>query len=220
MQRHDIERISRQVMAKNGCHSIILYGSWARGCATEASDVDLLCIRQSGPDVRDACVVDDVYIDAFIYSEATLVEPTPALLRVLGGQVLHERDGLASSFLTKLQLLHDRGPEPISDDERTAALLWSKKMQDRFRGQGGLEANFRRMQLLTQSLEDYFVLRGLWFRGPKESFSWLLQHDAATHKLFERAARPGAGDDDLAELVRIVYTALKTGSRSSTQEAG
>jgi hypothetical protein len=48
----------------------------------------------------------------------------------------------------------------MSDDARKTARLWSSKMLDRFRGRRGLEPNYRRMPLFTQSLEDYFALRG------------------------------------------------------------
>jgi hypothetical protein len=93
----------------------------------------------------------------------------------------------------------------MADDLRQVTLLWSNKMLDRFRGQPDLEAQYRRMQLLQQSLEDYFALREVWFRGPKEGFAWLLQHDAATLHLFESAAQPHASDAAFAALVHAVY---------------
>lgn len=192
-------------MEAHGCHTAILYGSWARGDATSNSDVDLILVRENGPAVRDARVVEGTYIDAFIYPEAELAAPSPSLLRVLGGNVIRERDGFGSALLAKLRAFHDRGPTPLPDDERRALLIWSQKMLDRFRGQRGLEADYRRSFLLIQALEDYFTLRNAWFRGPKEAFAWLLQHDGAVYSLFERAARPGAGDDAFADLVQAVY---------------
>jgi Nucleotidyltransferase domain len=205
MEHSKIERISLSVMAAHGCHTAVLYGSLARGQATDTSDLDLLCVRRDGPNVRDAHIEDGIYVDAFIYSEASLATPEPALLRILGGWVLCEADGYGTELLARLQSLHDRGPEPMSDDARRAAVLWSSKMLDRFRGQRGLEPNYRRMQLFTQSLEDYFALRGLWFPGPKAAFAWLHRHDARSHGQFERTAQPDATDADFAELVRAVY---------------
>ena len=47
--------IVEHVMTKHQCHTLILYGSWARGDATATSDYDLLAIRQRGKKVvRDA----------------------------------------------------------------------------------------------------------------------------------------------------------------------
>jgi predicted nucleotidyltransferase len=116
MSRREIERIALNIMAEHGCHTVILYGSWARGQATQDSDVDLLCIRESGPDFRDARIVERIYIDAFIYPEAALKSPDTSLLRVLGGVVLHERDGFGSGLLVQLQELNDRGPTRWSED--------------------------------------------------------------------------------------------------------
>lgn len=207
MSPQEIERIALTVMNDHGCHTMILYGSRARGDATPQSDIDLLCVREDGPAARDARVVEGVYVDAFVYPEAKLQTLEPSFLRVLGGVVLRERDGFGAAFLTRLRELHDRGPAPLPDDERQALMVWSQKMLDRFRGQRGIEASYRRMSLLTQALDDYFVLRNTWFRGPKEAFAWLLQHDNPAYAVFERAAQPGASDGDFSDLVQTVYRA-------------
>jgi predicted nucleotidyltransferase len=205
MDIRDIERLILEVMLSHGCHTAILYGSWARGRANPQSDVDVLYVREAGPAFRDARIVGGIYLDAFIYPEADLVTLEPPFLRVLGGRVIREVNGFGSALLAKLQELHDRGPVPMSDDLRQVTLLWSRKMLDRFRGQSDLEAQYRRMQLVLQSLEDYFALRQIWFRGPKEGFAWLLEHDPATHHLFESAAQPYATDAAFAALVQAVY---------------
>ncbi|HEX6767354.1 MAG TPA: nucleotidyltransferase domain-containing protein [Polyangiaceae bacterium] len=205
MDRSKIERISLDVMGAHGCHTAVLYGSWARGQATAQSDLDLLCVRREGPNLRDARIVDGVYVDAFISTEASLETPEPALMRVRGGCVLCEADDCGTRLLEKLEAMHERGPEPMTDDLRAVVLLWSKKMLERFRGLSGLEPNYRRMQLFTQSLEDYFALRGRWFPGPKDAFVWLEQHDSSAHERFTRAARSDASDGDFEELVRAVY---------------
>jgi hypothetical protein len=205
MDHEEIERIALTIMDAHGCHTTILYGSHARGDATLHSDIDLICIREDGPAVRDARVVDGIYVDAFIYPEAALKTPEPPLLRVLGGFVIRERGGFGSALLTRLRELHDRGPTPLPDDERRALVIWSQKMLDRFRGRRGLDADYRRMSLLIQALEDYFVLRNTWFRGSKEAFAWLQQHDSPAYMLFERAAQPGASDGAFSDLVQAVY---------------
>ena len=205
MNHQEIERIALALMDAHGCHTTILYGSLARGDATPDSDVDILCVREDGPSFRDARIEDGIYIDAFIYPEAALAAPEPSLLRVLGGTVIRERDGFGAALLAKLRDIHDRGPAPIPDDEQRAVRLWSRKMLDRFRGQRGIEADYRRMQLLLQSLEDYFSLRKSWFRGSKEAFAWLRQHDPRAYQQFERAAQPGASDAAFAELVQTIY---------------
>jgi hypothetical protein len=201
-----IERLVSQVMDAHGCHTAIVYGSRARGDATPDSDLDLLCVREGGVAFRDARVVDGVYLDAFIYPESALATLDPAFLRILGGTVVRERDGFGTALLARVREMHDRGPPETPEDERRALVVWSQKMLDRVRARANdVAANYRRMQLLVRALEDYFALRGTWFRGEKEAFAWLRQHDAATYARFERAAEPSASDAALADLVRAVY---------------
>jgi hypothetical protein len=201
----EIERFALELMAAHGCHTALLYGSRARGYATPESDVDLLFVREDGPSFRDAHVANGLYIDAFVYPESALATPEPSLLRVLGGIVIQERDGFGTALLGKLRALDQRGPAAMPDDERRAVVLWSRKMLDRFRGQRGVEADYRRMQLLLQALEDYFALRNAWFRGSKQAFAWLREHDGPMYDRFERAARADASDADFEEIVRMVY---------------
>lgn len=205
MKQEDIERIVMPLMEAHRCHTVVLYGSHARRDATESSDIDVLFVREDGPAARDARVVDGVYVDAFIYPEAALNKVEPSLLRLLGGVVLREREGFGTALLRRIGELEARGPAPLPDDERRMLVVWSHKMLDRFRGQPGVEANYRRRSLLVQALEDYFTLRNGWFRGPKVAFAWLLENDVATYRAFERAAEPGATDEALADLVRAVY---------------
>lgn len=68
-----------------------------------------------------------------------------------------------------------------------------------------VEASYRRMQLYSTALEDYFALRGAWFSGPKASFAWLRANDSSAYRAFARAAEAGAGDSDFADLVAAAY---------------
>lgn len=42
-----IEKISRRLREQYGASDVILFGSYAKGCATEDSDIDLLVISDS-----------------------------------------------------------------------------------------------------------------------------------------------------------------------------
>jgi len=204
----DQDRIGATALAiadAHGCHTVVLYGSRARGDADDGSDVDLLCIRDDGPAVRDSRYVDGVYFDAFVSPRDAVATPDAALLRILGGQVMRERDGEGTALLDRVRALFERGPDPLPADEQTARVVWARKMLDRVRGKDGVDAEFRRLSLIVQALEDYFALRGLWFRGPKVAFPWLLTHDDAAHQAFETAMRPAADHDALLALVDAVY---------------
>lgn len=198
-----IERLVAQVMELHGCHTAVLYGSWARGDATPASDVDVLYVREGGATVRDARIVDGVYLDAFVYPESAFDTLDPSVLRILGGIAVHERDGFGTALLARVQEMNDRGPPPMPDDQRQALVTWSQKMLDRFRTSRGLEIDYRRMYLAVQGLQDYFALRNAWYPGEKEAFAWLREHDPSTYALFERATQ--LSDSALADLVAAVY---------------
>lgn len=189
MDRPAVERLAVQVMEAHGCHTAIVYGSWARRDATPASDVDLVCVRESETAVRDARVVGDVYLDAFVYPQSALETLEPSFLRILGGTVVRERDGFGAALLARVREMNDRGPPTMPDDERQALVVWSQKMLDRIRGRRDVEVDYRRMCLLVRALGDYLSLRNTWYRGEKEAFAWLRQHDASTYTLFQRALR-------------------------------
>jgi predicted nucleotidyltransferase len=205
MDRRQVGDIALLVMEEHACHTVILYGSYARGDATPHSDIDLLAVREGGATVRDARVVQGAYLDAFVYPEAKLESLDASFLRLLGGVVMAERNGFGRALLERVQALEAQGPPPMPEDERRALVVWSQKMLDRFRGRDDIEANYRRMLLLPTALEDYFLLRGLWFRGSKEGFAWLREHDPRAYAAFERAARPGAPDEAFCELVDCVF---------------
>lgn len=208
MTDDEIDAASRAIADAHGCHTIVLYGSRARGDADDGSDVDLLCIRDDGPTLRDSRLIDGVYFDAFIYPRAALATPDPSLLRILAGRVLCEQEGEGTALLERVRALFAKGPAPLADDDRTARVVWAHKMLDRIRGNRGAEADYRRISLITQALEDYFELRGLWFRGPKVAFPWLRAHDDDAQRAFETAMQPGAGIDALVALVSAVYGPL------------
>jgi len=191
-----------------GCHTVVLYGSRARGDVDEGSDVDVLCIRDDGPSFRDSRVIDGVYFDVFVYPRDAVATVDVALLRILGGLVLRERDGEGTALLSRVRDRFDRGPDPLPADDQTARIVWAYKMLTRIQSSDSVEADYRRMELAVQALEDYFLLRTLWYRGPKVAFPWLLTHDDAAHQAFEAAMQPGAGPDALAALVSAVYGQL------------
>jgi predicted nucleotidyltransferase len=208
MDPNAIEATALAIADAHACHTVVLYGSRARGDADEGSDVDLLCIRDDGPSFRDARLIDGVYFDVFVCPPDAVATVDVALLRILGGQVLRERDGAGTALLARVRDRFERGPDPLPADDRTVRIVWAHKMLDRIRRSDGVGAAYHRMALAVQALEDYFALRGLWFRGSKVAFPWLLTHDEGAHQAFEAATQPGADHAALAALVGAVYGPL------------
>lgn len=113
------------------------------------------------------------------------------MFRLLDSVMLTERDGFGTQLVERIKAKFAAGPKVLAEDEYQARLVWMEKMLDRVRV-GDVEGNYRRHWLLTSLLEDYFVLRGEWYRGPKESFRELRHHEPELYDSFTQALAPSA----------------------------
>lgn len=188
------------------CHTVILYGSRARGLQSPHSDYDLLGIRADGEDTRDARCIDGVFLDAFIRSEKTVSENPRDFLHVRGGMVLQDPKGLGGRLLAEVAAALETPPIAVSAAEIEARRTWCTKMLARIRNAApnDIEAHYRRHWLLVDLLEFYFVLRRRHYLGSKDSFRWLEENDPITHRAFAEALAPGAGVAEIEGLVGVV----------------
>ena len=190
--------LASEMQHAHAAHTIILYGSLARGDATAESDIDVACFADVKEVVRDASSWNGRFLDAFVYPTET--KPDIDLLKLLGGRVLLDARGLAQGFLDALAALDRAGPAKLSESEARMRRVWARKMLARI-ARDDLEARYRRHWLLFQLLEDHFALRGEWYRGAKRAFQDL---DSETVRAFERALAPDATLSDLEALVERV----------------
>jgi hypothetical protein len=188
----------------HGVHTIILYGSRSRGEATPESDIDVASYADGVESTRDARLWNEMYLDAFVYPTARLGEaPDADILKLAGGQVLLDERGLAQPYLDRIAALEQQGPPALSEAESRMRRVWIQKMMARIR-RDDIEAHYRHHWLLFQMLEDYFTLRGQWYRGPKRALADLLGYSPDAFAAFERALTPGApfaATEALAEMV-------------------
>lgn len=198
-----IQAIVDELVASWGAHTILLYGSRADGSAGPDSDWDIAAFADLPDVVRITRPFEATFLDVFVCPESQLETPTPEHLKLVGAVVLMERDGAGQRLLHRLDDLLSAGPAALPADELQARRDWARKMLVRIR-RGDAEGHYRRAWLLMALLEDYFALRGLWYRGPKKSLSWLSRHDPAAHAAFVAALEPGAPYDAIAALVDIV----------------
>ena len=201
--RRDIADIGRALRERHGCHTAILYGSFATGEATASSDYDVAGFREGEGTRRIAGKWRGTYADIFIYPESMLESPGEELLKMRGGVVLHERDGAAARLLAMLDGMDARAPKRLPDDEAHAIRQWAWKMLERAQREDA-EGNYRRAWLLYALLEDWFLLRGLRYPGPKKGLLRLRAESPALHSLIEAAVRPGATLATLARAVEAV----------------
>lgn len=187
----------------HAAHTLILYGSRARGDATPESDVDVAAFADVAETARDARLWNGLYLDTFVHPTALAAAPTVELMKLRGGRVLLDERHLAGALLERLDALDREGPPPLSEGEARMRRVWANKMLARIR-RGDVEAHYRRHWLLYQLLEDHFALRGAWYRGPKVALASLGRDAPAIFAAFERALAPDAPVEALDALVAHV----------------
>ena len=194
-----LDKLVRELREKHACHTVVLYGSRARGDFTSASDYDVLGIRDGGEVLRDARPWEGSYLDAFIYPAHLLAEPPEQLLDLRQGRILLERGSVARDLLAKLRERFAKGPTLLRADEFEAIRVWHDKAIERIR-LGGLQGDFRRLELVARLLEDYFLMRGEWYLGPKASFQHLEKNDPGLLALFRASLASGASIAEIEAL--------------------
>jgi len=126
------------------------------------------------------------------------------MLRIRGGKVLLQKDRLGEEFLARIEERFIIGPKPMPASEIQAMDVWAEKSLARIRA-GDMEGNFRRHEMIPALLEHYFTTRGLWYRGPKESFDWLKKNEPKVYSAFENAILTLADSANLcARLEKLV----------------
>jgi hypothetical protein len=201
----DLARLTKDIVRRHRCHTVILYGSRALGQATPTSDYDVLAIRRGGRNLHDSRRWRGAYVDLFVHTEAWIRRaPAADLRRIHGGRVLVERAGYGHRLLTRVRRARARGPKPLPADELRAERTWCRKMLERMRDPDRLLASYRRVALLAELLPVYFALRGRWYDGPKPAFLWLEANDPPVHRAYRRALQPSAGLPSIERLVALV----------------
>jgi len=103
--RRVLERTVREMMMEEDVYGLALFGSWSRGDATAASDVDLLVLTQSGiPDEYvERIVANGLMIDLNFIPGKWIQGPIPPQLdqKLVEAQIFYDRDWT----LTNVKLL-------------------------------------------------------------------------------------------------------------------
>jgi len=198
-----LQNIVTTLQNKYDCHTIILYGSRARGDANETSDYDIAAIRDKGETERYCDNIKNAYVDAFIYSVPDIEKPDDSFIRMKDGIVICQKNTLGDQLLKTIKERYSHGPKKIPAWEKHVIATWSNKMLKRCEI-ADIDGNYRRHWLLFDLLQAYFQLRDLWYIGPKESFQYLKRNDPTMYLLFDNALKPNGGIGDIKKLVENV----------------
>lgn len=193
-------RLCDELTQVHGAHTLLLYGSRADGSAGPDSDYDIAAFAACAVAFRVARPDPCGYVDAFVYPQEILDQPSRDLFKLRGSRVLAQRGTEADDFLRRLDAIHAHGPEAMPPDEIAARRVWAHKMADRIE-RGDVEGNYRRVWLLQALLEDHFLLRDRWYDGPKKALRWLSENEPEVHLRFVAALEPGAGNAEIRALV-------------------
>src|SRR5258708_2610644 len=126
-----LNSIVQELKQKYRCHTIVLYGSRARGLTTPTSDYDVIGIRRRGEKSRIARKQTGYYWDVFVYSEKDLRKLGDEHFAWKNACILHEDGHYGRNLLRRIEKLlrtpYKRKPQYEIDITR----VWAQKELDR-----------------------------------------------------------------------------------------
>lgn len=181
-----LNSIVRELIRKHRCHTVVLYGSRARGLTTPTSDYDVIGVRRGGEKLRIAKKRSGFYWDVFIYPEKELGKLGEAHFAWKGARILHEEGRFGTLLLRRIARLLKTPYKPKPRYEIEVTRVWAQKELERCR-MGDTQGLFRRAEFQAALIEHYFFMRQKRFLGPKAGFAWLKENDPVTLRQIHRA---------------------------------
>lgn len=182
------------------CHTIILFGSYARGQEAPESDMDLLAFTDYPHPNVDTHTVGGIQLDCMLHDSSELVACN-AMLQAVDGVAILDEEGLAQGFLAGLSQLRNLAAPEYTREEAEFQLDWLHKTLGRCQ-KGDPEGDYRRHWMLVDSLEIALTLRHVLYEGPKLALQQLRQRDFEAYTAYCAALRPQATADDLKAWIR------------------
>lgn len=193
----DRDALAAYLHDRHDCHTVLLYGSVARGEDGPESDVDVMGFRDAQGHENDTSEFQGRLLDAWIKPIGELEnavagrpEAREPFLHVVGGIPLADPEGLLVRLLEQVAA---EGALPVPLDPKRRAFLssWCRKMVQRAR-KGDPEGDFRLHWLLTDGLSIAFQFMERRYPGPKAALKVLASENPDLHARFVEALMPGA----------------------------
>jgi predicted nucleotidyltransferase len=183
-----LKSIVMELREKFNCHTIVLYGSRARGSVSPTSDYDVVGVRRRGKKTRLAKKQMGFYWDVFVYSERDLKKLGSPQLGWRDAKILYQEGTYGRNLLSRLQTLFRKPHKPEPQYEIDILKVWAQKELDRCKVKD-IQGLYRRAEFQNALIEHYFVVRKKRFSGPKAGFAWLEKNDLQTFKLIQRSLK-------------------------------
>lgn len=201
MDDNTINYVKQYLKNKYNCHSIILYGSFANDTYTDESDIDIICFCDNTSNQNDTNEICGRQLDTWIY-DTSMMGKYEELSRISDGKILLDERNLCYKLLNAINEFIT-SEKKLTIEEITFQKNWLKKMINRAK-KGDIEGNFRYHWILVDSLEIYFLIKGLRYLGPKKSLIYLKNNDQLTYKFFDEALGINSQFEKVEELVMFI----------------
>lgn len=179
----ELGRAVGELTRAGGCHTVILYGSYARGDADADSDVDVFAVGeevQNGPRGFSSEYFD---FDIWTASETSVAADLDEYLKIEGGRVLRQRDAYGDVLLRAVSDRAAKGPGTPDERERAQKKAWIARMAVRA-GRDDEEGRYRLAWLVAELPRVLFELQGRFWLGPKRSLELLRAEYPAFHEAY------------------------------------
>ena len=187
--------------------AVITYGSYADGSVNENSDFDALVIAKHSRK-HDASVIDGTVLDVFIYPEEVFQSDydPKEFIQIFDGNIILDKTGTAGRLKKRVLDYIESRPQK-TDEEVRQELGWCEKMLSRTM-RGDSEGYYRWHWVLSDSLEIYSDVKGLYYFGPKKALRYMAQADPEAYRIYSRALKEMSGEalsEWIACLKRLYY---------------
>lgn len=199
-----INNLKEYLIDEYNCHSIILYGSFADGTETEESDIDIICFTDEDKHKNDNSIFQGRKLDVWIYNTEMMRKPEE-LSHIDGGKVILDKRNLCDELLKGISGVISN-KKKLSTEEIAFYKEWLLKMLNRA-SKNDIEGNFRYHWLLVDSVEIYFLVKGLTYLGPKKSLLYLRNNDKVAYEYFAEALKINCEVEKVEELVKFIIEA-------------
>ena len=183
-----VEKIVSYLKEAYQPEAVIIYGSFADGSANEHSDFDALVIANRDK-THDASVIDGIVLDAFIYpTDMFRSDYDPGeFVQVCGGKIVLDKNGIAERLQKRVRSYIESKPKKSADEIRQE-IAWCEKMVLRTK-RDDAEGYYRHHWVLTDSLEIYCDVIGLYYYGPKKTLRRMEQTDEEAYRIYAEALK-------------------------------